>query len=59
MKNRPVEKKLKRKIYPQIIIVSVVALVCIILAIFVKWIFIIPALILWWMNKRALKKINY
>jgi len=49
--------KPKRKIHPHIIITALVALGGIILAIFVHWLFIIPALILWWINKKALNKI--
>ncbi len=59
MKNKPLEQKSKRKIYPQIIITALAALGCIALAILVHWLFIIPGLILWWMNKKSLKNIGY
>ncbi|MEK6846593.1 MAG: hypothetical protein AABY16_00330 [Nanoarchaeota archaeon] len=53
-KNIPVKK---RKTHPQIIITATAALAFIVLAFATHWLFIVPAIILWWMNKKALNKI--
>ncbi|MEK6915578.1 MAG: hypothetical protein AABW89_03500 [Nanoarchaeota archaeon] len=57
MKKRKVNKSvMKKKTSPKIIITSLVALGFIALALLVHWSFIIPALILWWINKKSIKK---
>ena len=53
------EQKPKRKAHPRIIITALAALGCIALAFFIHWSFIIPTMLLWWMNKKALKMIGY
>ncbi len=49
-KNKP-----KRKTNPRIIITALFALVFVALA-FWNWLFIFPAVFLWWINKRYIKK---
>ncbi len=46
----------KRKTHPKIIITALIAIVFIILAFISHWSFIFPAILLWWMNKRYIKK---
>ena len=53
VKNGPVKI---RKTHPKIIITALIALLCVVLALFTHWIFILPAVLLWWINKRAIKK---
>jgi len=55
MKKKSVEKP-KRKTHPKIIITALAALGCIALAFFIHWIFILPAVVLWWLNKKYIKK---
>lgn len=45
-----------RKTHPKIIITALAALACIALAFTVHWSFILPAVVLWWMNKKYIKK---
>lgn len=45
-----------KKTHPKIIITAIIALICVALALFTHWIFILPAVLLWWVNKRAIKK---
>jgi len=54
---KKVEKKQVkiRKTHPKIVVTAIIALICVALA-FWKWIFILPAVLLWWINKRAIKK---
>ncbi len=46
----------KRKTHPKIIITALIAIIFIILSFKVHWSFIFPAILLWWMNKRYIKK---
>ncbi len=53
---KPIVKEVKkRKTHPKIIITALAALAFIALA-FWHWIFILPAVLLWWMNKKYIKK---
>ncbi len=45
-----------RKTHPKIIFSALAALICIFLSFKVHWIFIIPAIILWWINKKYINK---
>ncbi|MGV8142097.1 MAG: hypothetical protein ACP5NS_00495 [Candidatus Pacearchaeota archaeon] len=45
-----------RKTHPHIILTALAALVCIFLAFKVHWTFILPAVVLWWMNKKYINK---
>jgi hypothetical protein len=40
----------------KIVVTAIVALACIVFAFLKHWAFIIPAVILWWINKRTIKK---
>lgn len=44
----------KGRVNKRVVIQSVIALICIALVFLVDWLFIIPAVILLWMNQRAL-----
>lgn len=50
------ESKKSRKTHPKIVFTAIAALIFVILALFTHWIFILPAVLLWWINKRAIKK---
>jgi len=45
----------KRKTSPRIILTALIAIGFIVLA-FWEWVFIIPALFLWWLNNKYIKK---
>ena len=49
------KNKVVRKTNPRIIITAIAALALVGLA-FWNWIFIFPAVFLWWMNKKYIKK---
>ncbi|MEK6894437.1 MAG: hypothetical protein AABX10_03155 [Nanoarchaeota archaeon] len=53
VKKEPVKA---RKTHPKIVFTAIAALLFVILALFAHWIFILPAVLLWWVNKRAIKK---
>ncbi len=46
----------KRKTHPKIVFTAIAALIFVVMALFMHWIFILPAVLLWWINKRAIKK---
>lgn len=48
----------KRKTHPHIIFTAIGALIFIFLAFKAHWLFIIPAVILWWLNKKSIAKIT-
>ncbi|MEK6792763.1 MAG: hypothetical protein AABX96_05145 [Nanoarchaeota archaeon] len=54
VKSKP-ETKI-RKTHPKIIITALAALGCVVLALFVWPWFILVAVVLWWMNKKYIKK---
>ena len=45
-----------KKTHPKIVFTAIAALLFVILALFVHWAFILPAVFLWWINKRAIKR---
>lgn len=47
--------KQKKRSNPKIVATALIALIFVVLA-FWDWLFIIPALILWWINKKAIQK---
>ncbi|MEK6908750.1 MAG: hypothetical protein AABX23_01720 [Nanoarchaeota archaeon] len=49
------EKKTIKKTHPKIILTALAALAFVILA-FWNWLFIFPAVFLWWINKKEIKK---
>jgi hypothetical protein len=49
-------QKTKRRTNPKIILTALTALAFIVLALTVSPYFIIPAIILWWINKISIKK---
>lgn len=55
-KNKKIEKKNKsnRNINWKVVLYSIIALVCIYLMYKIDWIFIVPVLILIWLNQREL-----
>lgn len=54
---KAVEKKAQtRKTHPKIIVTAIAALGFIALSFSKHWSFILPAVILWWMNKKYIKK---
>ena len=48
----------KRKLNIKVIIQSIIALVCVALMYFVSWWFILPVIIILWLNQRELFKKN-
>jgi hypothetical protein len=44
-----------KKTHPKIIITALAALLFVVLS-FWNWLFIFPAVFLWWMNKKSIKK---
>ncbi len=55
MKNKSNNSK-KRKVHPQVIITALAALGFIALAFIIHPLLILPAILLWWMNKKYIKK---
>lgn len=45
-----------RKTHPKVVITALVSLGFVALALFYHWAFILPAVVLWWMNKKYIKK---
>jgi len=52
-KKNNIEKK-NRNVNWKVVIYSIIALICLGLVYFVDWIFIVPVLVLLWLNHRAL-----
>lgn len=46
----------RKKTHPKIVFTAIAALIFVVMALFMHWIFILPAVLLWWINKRAIKK---
>lgn len=45
-----------KKTHPKIVFTAIAALIFVVMALFTHWIFILPAVLLWWINKRAIKR---
>jgi len=48
--------KKERKINKKVIVYSLIALICLVLTFKIDWLFIVPAVILMWLNQRELIK---